>query len=78
MKIDPNAPAFPCSEATPNPDNPNGAVIHYTPGLTKREFFAAMAMVMRAHLDEPKTTAASALEHADAMIAALNAEGGAA
>jgi hypothetical protein len=45
-------------------------------GLTKREYFAAMAMqgILSQHDSRPSYTATLAVEYADALIAALNKE----
>lgn len=69
MKIDPNAQAFPVS-------------LQSTPGLTKREYFAAMAMqgilsssdCAHGGYSSAGLAAAAAVVQADAIIDALNNE----
>ena len=71
-KIDPTESAFPCDQDQFQVG---------TEGLTKREYFAAQAMVaaMAVNVDgdiDPKETGRQAVKCADALIAALNESGG--
>lgn len=71
MKIDPNAPAFPCSEDN---DYRGGAN-----GVTTRAWLAgqALAGLSVGHLDTtdtPKHLATHVVQIADAVIVALNAD----
>lgn len=61
-----NAPAFPCQN-----DNSCGDLM---PGLTKRELFAAMAMqgLVASTALYPSECAKRSVEHADALLAALD------
>lgn len=64
----PNDPAFPCASSLSLPD--------YVPGLTKREYFAAMAMqgilAQQPVEGDPDDLARSAGICADALIAELS------
>lgn len=69
MKTDPNTPAFACSDEK-----------YLQPGLTKREYFAAMAMqglLSNARLGDTciKQYAKDAVLHADNLIEELNKGG---
>jgi hypothetical protein len=48
--------------------------IPYTQGLTKREYFASMAILKLAEGNTPHTAAKLAVEYADALIEELNKE----
>jgi hypothetical protein len=58
--------------------NPNDLVYPaFGQGLTKREYFAAMAMqTMQGVVDLPNEAAKEAVKYADALIEALNAKEG--
>jgi hypothetical protein len=72
MTTSPGETAFPCGRDTSDTDS----------GLTKREYFAAMAMqgLMPSEVSFPvsesaaKVIAAIAVQQADALIAALNGD----
>lgn len=71
MTTDPQDNAFPVFDS-------DGGASTAQIGLTKREYFAAMAMqgLLAADLDlQPGATAILSIERADALIAALNREG---
>jgi len=80
MKTSPDSPAFGFSETDYFEEQPIGSTSY--PGLTKREYFAVMAMqgqlagedFMPENQRPPDLQAALAVRHADALIAALNAE----
>lgn len=74
MSTKPNAAAYPRIAVTPY-----GTRIEDQPGLTKREYFAAMAMqglISAAHLydsvRDDKSCAIMAVKMADALMEALN------
>lgn len=67
----PDEPAFPETRTDPQSDP---GYVYSSGGLTKREYFAAMAMQGLLAKDEPLhdlLTAQRAVEHANALIAEL-------
>lgn len=81
MTTSPNSPAFGFSETDYFDDQPIGSTTY--PGLTKREYFAALAMQGLLAADapadavdlwKPRLLGTLAVERADALIAALNGE----
>lgn len=80
MTINPNDPAFPYAFEDPPTLLPGGGVtstiINRFPGLTKREWFAGMAMqgiiVNLSAECRPASVASDALLYANALIEALN------
>lgn len=71
---DENEPAFPMPHYT----RPDGDIVWGSPGLTKRELFAAMAMqgILACSLpaltpDTPEDCAVDAVHYADALLAEL-------
>lgn len=64
MKTNGNDPAF----ANPGRENEQSP----STGLTKREYFAAMALLMLAEGNTPTTAARLAVKYADALIEELN------
>lgn len=79
MTTNPNEPVHPCDEYARYSTTGEDYFADRHMGMTKRELFAAMAMQgMLAKTDmtgsSPNCFAAEALDHADALIAALNAE----
>ena len=68
-----NEPAFPEARFENDPAGIGQGILHY-PGLTKREYFAAMAMQGLLQADEYEDElflALSAIEIADAILARL-------
>ena len=72
-KTDGNDPAF----ATPDLHNQNGLTYMGSPGLTKREYFAAMvmqALITKSVYDFRENIAHQSVLYADSLIEALNKE----
>ncbi len=70
---DGNDPAF----ATPDLHNQNGLTYMGSPGLTKREYFAAMtmqALITKSVYDFRENIAHQSVLYADSLIEALNKE----
>lgn len=73
MKTNPNDMAFPTAES----QNPDGSWNLLNAGLTKKEYFAAMAMqgmLADPHPNSVKTIVHHAVTMADALIVELNKE----
>jgi hypothetical protein len=52
--------------------NGSKQILQFEPGLTKREYFAAMAILKLAKGNTPSTAAKLAVEYADALIDEIN------
>lgn len=73
MKTNPNDPSTPCKVTRYSGHPFLGDTTSFSSGLTKREYFAVMAMRGMADNDEcAEEIAANAVKIADALIAELN------